>query len=144
MSDTDKLETLNAESKIIYNYFVTNEYANKALNLLLEYLNTEYDFDDAIKQLAKEISEVVDGFTYEIVNEFDPLVSALMTASINKIDYLTIAEMLIGDYLERVWASQEKVHAKENKRNELEKDQKILDKLTGLGYNKSIKNGIGG
>ena len=63
MSDTDKLETLNTESKIIYNYFVTNEYANKALNLLLDYLNTEYDFDDAIKQLAKEISDVVDGFT---------------------------------------------------------------------------------
>ena len=100
MSDTDKLKTLNTESKIIYNYFVTNEYANKALNLLLDYLNTEYDFDEAIKQLAKEISEVVDGFTYEIVNEFDPLVSALMTASINKIDYLTIAEMLIGEYLE--------------------------------------------
>ena len=120
MSDTDKLETLNTESKIIYNYFVTNEYANKALNLLLEYLNTEYDFDDAIKQLAKEISDVVDGFTYEIVNEFDPLVSALMTASINKIDYLTIAEMLIEDYLEQVWASQGKIHAK-RKRNELEK-----------------------
>ena len=102
MSDINKLETLNAESKIIYNYFVTNEYANKALNLLLDYLNTEYDFDDAIKQLAKEISDVVDGFTYEIVHEFDPLVSALMTASINKIDYLTIAEMLIGEYLERV------------------------------------------
>ena len=101
MSDTDKFETLNTESKIIYNYFVTNEYANKALNLLLEYLNTEYDFDDAIKQLAKEISDVVDGFTYEIVNEFDPLVSALMTASISKIDYLTIAEMLIEEYLER-------------------------------------------
>ena len=102
MSDMDKLETLNAESKIIYSYFVTNEYANKALNLLLDYLNAEYDFDDAIKQLAKEISDVVDGFTYEIVNEFDPLVSALMTASINKIDYLTIAEMLIGEYLEQV------------------------------------------
>ena len=102
MSDTDKLETLNTESKIIYNYFVTNEYANKALNLLLDYLNAEYDFDDAIKQLAKEISEVVDGFTYEIVNEFDPLVSALMTASINKIDYLTIAEILIEDYLAQV------------------------------------------
>ena len=102
MIDTDKLETLNTESKIMYSYFVTNEYANKALNILLEYLNTEYDFDDAIKQLAKEISEVVDGFTYEIVNEFDPLVSALMTASINKIDYLTIAEILIGEYLERV------------------------------------------
>lgn len=123
MSDTDKLETLNTESKIIYNYFVTNEYANKALNLLLDYLNTEYDFDEAIKQLAKEISDVVDGFTYEIVNEFDPLVSALMAASINKIDYLTIAEMLIGEYLEQAWASQEKVHAK-RKRNELEKDQK--------------------
>ena len=120
MSDTDKLETLNAESKIIYNYFVTNEYANKALNLLLDYLNAEYDFDDAIKQLAKEISDVVDGFTYEIVHEFDPLVSALMTASINKIDYLTIAEMLIGEYLERVWASKGKVHAKrKNKLNEL-------------------------
>lgn len=103
MSDTDKLETLNAESKIIYSYFVTNEYANKALNILLEYLNTEYDFYDAIKQLAKEISEVVDGFTYEIVNEFDPLVSALMTASINKIDYLTIAEILIGEYLEHAF-----------------------------------------
>lgn len=113
MSDTDKLETLNAESKIIYNYFVTNEYANKALNLLLEYLNTEYDFDEAIKQLAKEISDVVDGFTYEIVNEFDPLVSALMTASINKIDYLTIAEVLIGEYLEQVLASQEKSMPKE-------------------------------
>ena len=112
MSDTDKLETLNTESKIIYNYFVTNEYANKALNLLLDYLNTEYDFDDAIKQLAKEISDVVDGFTYEIVNEFDPLVSALMTASINKIDYLTIAEMLIGEYLEHAWASQGKIRAK--------------------------------
>ena len=122
MSDTDKLETLNTESKIIYSYFVTNEYANKALNLLLDYLNTEYDFDDAIKQLAKEISEVVDGFTYEIVNEFDPLVSALMTASINKIDYLTIAEMLIGEYLEHtLWYG--KIHAK-RKRNELEKDQK--------------------
>lgn len=116
MSDTDKLETLNTESKIIYNYFVTNDYANKALNLLLEYLNTEYDFNDAIKQLAKEISDVVDGFTYEIVNEFDPLVSALMTASINKIDYLTIAEMLIEDYLEQVWASQGKVHAKRKKK----------------------------
>lgn len=103
MSDTDKLETLNTESKIIYNYFVTNEYANNALNLLLEYLNAEYDFDNAIKQLAKEISDVVDVFTYEIVNEFDPLVSALMTASINKIDYLTIAEMLIEDYLEHVF-----------------------------------------
>ena len=120
MSDTDKLETLNAESKIIYSYFVTNEYANKALNLLLEYLNTEYDFDDAIKQLAKEISEVVDGFTYEIVNEFDPLVSALMKASINKIDYLTIAEILIGEYLEQVWASQEKSMPKE-KEAELKK-----------------------
>lgn len=103
MSDTDKLETLNTESKIIYNYFVTNEYANKALNLLLDYLNTEYDFDEAIKQLAKEISDVVDGFTYEIVNEFDPLVSSLMTTSINKIDYLTIAEILIGEYLERTF-----------------------------------------
>ena len=103
MSDIDKLETLNTESKIIYNYFVTNEYANKALNLLLEYLNTEYDFNDAIKQLAKEISDVVDGFTYEIVNEFDPLVSALMTAAINKIDYLTIAEMLIEEYLEHAF-----------------------------------------
>ena len=123
MSDTDKLESLNTESKIIYNYFVTNEYANKALNLLLDYLNAEYDFDEAIKQLAKEISDVVDGFTYEIVNEFDPLVSALMTASINKIDYLTIAEILIGEYLEHVWASQEKVHAKE-KEVELKKDQK--------------------
>lgn len=116
MSDINKLETLNTESKIIYNYFVTNEYANKALNLLLEYLNTEYDFDDAIKQLAKEISDVVDGFTYEIVNEFDPLVSALMTASINKIDYLTIAEMLIEDYLEQVWAFQGKIHAKIKKK----------------------------
>ena len=124
MSDTDKLESLNTESKIIYNYFVTNEYANKALNLLLDYLNTEYDFDEAIKQLAKEISEVVDGFTYEIVNEFDLLVSALMTASINKIDYLTIAEMLIGEYLEQaLWYG--KIHAK-RKRNELEKDQKKL------------------
>lgn len=102
MSDTDKLETLNTESKIMYSYFVTNEYANKALNILLEYLNTEYDFDDAIKQLAKEISDVIDGFTYEVVNEFDPLVSALMTAAINKIDYLTIAEMLIEEYLEQV------------------------------------------
>ena len=116
MSDTDKLETLNAESKIIYNYFVTNEYANKALNLLLDYLNAEYDFYDAIKQLAKEISDVVDGFTYEIVHEFDPLVSALMTASINKIDYLTIAEMLIEKYLERVWASQGKIHAKRKRK----------------------------
>ena len=122
MSDTDKLETLNAESKIIYNYFVTNEYANKALNLLLEYLNTEYDFDDAIKQLAKEISDVVDGFTYEIVNEFDPLVSALMTASINKIDYLTIAEMLIEEYLEQVWASHGKIHAKRKR----SRTQKLL------------------
>ena len=139
MSDTDKIETLNTESKIIYNYFVTNEYANKALNLLLEYLNTEYDFDDAIKQLAKEISDVVDGFTYEIVNEFDPLVSALMTASINKIDYLTIAEMLIEDYLEQAWASQEKIHAKIKR----SRAQKPLDKRFKLGYNKSIKNGIG-
>lgn len=123
MSDTDKLETLNTESKIIYNYFVTNEYANKALNLLLDYLNTEYDFDDAIKQLAKEISDVVDGFTYEIVNEFDPLVSALMTASINKIDYLTIAEMLIEDYLVQVWASQGKIHAKRKR----SRTQKVFD-----------------
>ena len=138
MSDTDKLETLNTESKIIYSYFVTNEYANKALNLLLDYLNTEYDFDEAIKQLAKEISDVVDGFTYEIVNEFDPLVSALITASINKIDYLTIAEMLIGEYLEHTfWYG--KIHAK-RKRNELEKD---LDKLVEMGYNGFIKNGIG-
>lgn len=126
MSDTDKLESLNTESKIIYNYFVTNEYANKALNLLLDYLNTEYDFDEAIKQLAKEISEVVDGFTYEIVNEFDPLVSALMTASINKIDYLTIAEMLIGEYLEHVWASQEKVHAKRKRGGTQKRSKKFL------------------
>ena len=139
MSDTDKIETLNTESKIIYNYFVTNEYANKALNLLLEYLNTEYDFDDAIKQLAKEISDVVDGFTYEIVNEFDPLVSALMTASISKIDYLTIAEMLIEEYLERAWASQGKIHAKIKRKWQ----NYFLDKRFKLGYNKSIKNGIG-
>ena len=126
MSDTDKLESLNTESKIIYSYFVTNEYANKALNLLLDYLNAEYDFDDAIKQLAKEISDVVDGFTYEIVNEFDPLVSALMTASINKIDYLTIAEMLIGEYLEHVWASQEKVHAKRKRCGTQKRSKKFL------------------
>lgn len=131
MSDTDKLETLNTESKIIYNYFVTNEYANKALNILLEYLNTEYDFNDAIKQLAKEISDVVDGFTYEIVNEFDPLVSALMTTSINKIDYLTIAEMLIEDYLAQVWASQGKIHAK----NKRKLQNFFLDKPASLGYN---------
>ena len=136
MSDTDKLESLNTESKIIYSYFVTNEYANKALNLLLDYLNTEYDFDDAIKQLAKEISDVVDGFTYEIVNEFDPLVSALMTASINKIDYLTIAEMLIEDYLAQVWASQGKIHAKRKKKA----TEFFLDKQVSLGYNESIKN----
>ena len=128
MSDTDKLETLNTESKIIYNYFVTNEYANKALNLLLDYLNTEYDFDEAIKQLAKEISEVVDGFTYEIVNEFDPLVSALMTASINKIDYLTIAEMLIEEYLEHVWASWAKSIQKEKETN-----SKKIKKFLTLG-----------
>lgn len=102
MSDIDKLETLNAESKIVYSYFVTNEYANKALNILLEYLNIEYDFDDAIKQLAKEISDVIDGFTYEIVQEFDPLVSALMMATISRIDYKSIAEMLIEEYLEQV------------------------------------------
>lgn len=102
MSDIDKLETLNTESKIVYSYFVTNEYANKALNILLEYLNTEYDFDDAIKQLAKEISDVIDGFTYEIVQEFDPLVSALMMAIISRIDYKSIAEMLIEEYLEPV------------------------------------------
>ena len=125
MSDINKLERLNAESKIIYNYFVTNEYANKALNLLLEYLNAEYDFDDAIKQLAKEISDVVDGFTYEIVNEFDPLVSALMTASINKIDYLTIAEMLIGEYLERAfWYG--KIHAKRKKKCDQKRSKKFL------------------
>ena len=138
MSDTDKLETLNTESKIIYNYFVTNEYANKALNLLLEYLNTEYDFDDAIKQLAKEISDVVDGFTYEIVNEFDPLVSALMTASINKIDYLTIAEMLIEDYLEHAfWYG--KIHAKRKRKWQ----NFFLDKRFKKGYNESIKNEVG-
>lgn len=102
MSDIDKLEMLNTESKIIYNYFVTNEYANKALNLLLEYLNVECYFDDAIKQLAKEISDVIDGFTYEIVQEFDPLVSALMMATISRIDYKSIAEMLIEEYLEQV------------------------------------------
>lgn len=102
MSDTDKLETLNAESKIVYSYFVTNEYANKALNILLEYLNIEYDFDDAIKQLAKEISDVIDGFTYEIVQEFDQLVYALMMAAVHRIDYKSIAEMLIEEYLEPV------------------------------------------
>lgn len=102
MSDIDKLETLNTESKIVYSYFVTNEYANKALNILLEYLNIEYDFDDAIKQLAKEISDVIDGFTYEIVQEFDQLVYALMAAAVRRIDYKSIAEMLIEEYLERV------------------------------------------
>lgn len=102
MSDTYKLETLNTESKIVYSYFVTNEYANKALNLLLDYLNAECDFDDAIKQLAKEVSDVIDDFTYEIVQEFDPLVSALMMATIRRIDYKSIAEMLIEEYLEQV------------------------------------------
>lgn len=102
MSDIDKLETLNTESKIVYSYFVTNEYANKALNILLEYLNIEYDFDDAIKQLAKEISDVIDGFTYEIVQEFDQLVYALMTAAVHRIDYKSIAEMLIESYMEQV------------------------------------------
>lgn len=102
MSDIDKLETLSTESKIVYSYFVTNEYANKALNILLEYLNIEYDFDDAIKQLAKEISDVIDGFTYEIVQEFDPLVSALMTAAVHRIDYKSIAEMLIESYMEQI------------------------------------------
>lgn len=102
MGGMSRLDNLSTESRIVYSYFITNEYANKVLHLLLEYLNTEYDFYDAIKQLAKEISDVIDGFTHEIMQEFDPLVQALMMAAIDKIEYTSIAEALIEGYMEQV------------------------------------------
>ena len=47
--------------------------------------------------------------------------------------------------MENTWSmhsDMEKVHAK-RKRDELEKDQKVLDIRFNLGYNELIKNGIG-
>ena len=55
MIDTARLENLSAESRIVYSYFITNEYANIALGLAVDYLNLEFDFDDAVNKLAKEM-----------------------------------------------------------------------------------------
>ena len=44
--------------------------------------------------------------------------------------------------MRQVWTSQGKIRAKE-KENSQNFSKKVLDKLVSLGYNESIKNGIG-
>ena len=39
MIDAARLENLSEESRIVYSYFITNEYANIALGLAVDYLN---------------------------------------------------------------------------------------------------------
>lgn len=102
MIDAARLENLSAESRIVYSYFITNEYANTALCLTVDYLNLEFDFDDAVDQLAKEISDVIDGFTCEIMKDSDPLVQSLMIAATDRIDFHSIAKMLIEDYINKI------------------------------------------
>lgn len=102
MIDAARLENLSAESRIVYSYFVTNEYAEIALGLAVDYLNLEFDFDDAVDQLAKEISDVIDGFTCEIMKDSDPLVKSLMIAATDRIDFHSIAKILIEDYINKI------------------------------------------
>ena len=102
MIDAARLENLSEESRIVYSYFITNEYANIALGLAVDYLNLEFDFDDAVDQLAKEISDVIDGFTCEIMKDSDPLVKSLMIAATDRIDFHSVAKMLIEDYLNKI------------------------------------------
>lgn len=102
MIDTARLENLSTESRIVYSYFITNEYANIALGLAVDYLNLEFDFGDAVDQLAKEISDVIDGFTCEIMKDSDQLVQSLMIAAIDRIDFHSIAKILIEDYINQI------------------------------------------
>ena len=102
MIDAARLENLSEESRIVYSYFITNEYANIALGLAVDYLNLEFDFDDAVDQLAKEISDVIDGFTCEIMKDSDPLVKSLMIAATDRIDFHSVAKMLIQDYINKI------------------------------------------
>lgn len=102
MIDTARLENLSTESRIVYSYFIVNKYANIALCLAVDYLNLEFDFDDAVDQLAKEISDVIDGFTCEIMKDSDPLVKSLMIAATDRIDFHSVAKMLIEDYLNKI------------------------------------------
>ena len=102
MIDAARLENLSEESRIVYSYFITNEYANIALGLAVDYLNLEFDFDDAVDQLAKEISDVIDGFTCEIMKDSDPLDKSLMIAATDRIDVHSVAKMLIEDYINKI------------------------------------------
>ena len=84
-----------------------NHFQKVCLKKLVEwyhknYPDVEFDFDDAVDQLAKEISDVIDGFTCEIMKDSDPLVQSLMIAAIDRIDFYSIAKMLIEDYIKQM------------------------------------------
>lgn len=45
---------------------------------------------------------MIDGFTCEIMKDSDPLVQSLMIAATDRIDFHSVAKMLIEDYLNKI------------------------------------------